>query len=322
MKFNGNAMRAAIGVIGAALTALALVSCGGGQAVEKFVPTRILAFGDESSFMDANGLKYSVNALKADGTIDCKANPIWVQGLAAAYGLVFPQCNPDAVAAPASQILATVDATSGNVKDQIDLFVTNGGSFGGKDLATVLAGARDILDQYALIKAGTTTEAQAIPILEQAGTALAAQVNRIGLAGGKVLIATVPDMGLTPFAVNAGTTDAALLTRLTSRFNSKLRVGLINDGHMTGLLLVDEAVQSIVKNPGASGYIVVDTAVCAVALPNCTTATLVPNRTNADGSVTIASGDTWLWSDATHFSAGGQKTLGSIALSRAQGNPF
>jgi hypothetical protein len=49
---------------------------------------------------------------------------------------------------------------------------------------------------------------------------------------------------------------------------------------------------------------------------------LVPNRTNADGSVTIASGDTWLWSDATHFSAGGQKTLGSIALSRAQGNPF
>jgi hypothetical protein len=46
----------------AAIAATALLaSCGGGQ-VEPFSPTRVLAFGDELSTIEADGRRYSINA--------------------------------------------------------------------------------------------------------------------------------------------------------------------------------------------------------------------------------------------------------------------
>ena len=309
MKFKGLGMQAsALRVMGAAAMALLLVSCGGGQQVEPFAPTRVLAFGDENSVIEANGDKHTIN-FKADANTarDCHKNPIWVQTLAAAYALLFPQCTVTGAVTP-SLILAEVGATSDRVKDQVDAFLARPASFGGKDLVTVLAGANDIIAQYNAIKAGTTTEAQAIAVLEQAGANLAGQVNRIGQAGGKVLISTVPDIGLTPFAVAENA--AAQLTRLTFAFNTKLRINLINDGHMIGLLLGDEMTQAIAKTSGWT----VDKAAClpAASVTLCDTTTLV----------TGAVGTAWLWADDRHMSSGGHAALGSAALSRAQGNPF
>ena len=51
---------------------------------------------------------------------------------------------------------------------------------------------------------------------------------------------------------------------------------------------------------------------CTVALPNCTTATLV----------TGASAEQYLWADATRLAPGGQNLLASLAVLRAQRNPF
>ncbi|HJV61508.1 MAG TPA: SGNH/GDSL hydrolase family protein [Albitalea sp.] len=329
-----NGLRAGVlRVTGALLLGAALASCGGGEQVQKFVPQRILSFGDENSVIvdggDHNGAKYTVNALKdvTAGTLDCKANPIWNEYLATAYALVFPQCNPDAVtttsniyAAPGAlaNLASAPNAGVSDVAAQVDSFIAQGNSFNGKDLVTVLAGGNDIYQQYLLIKAGTIDEAQAAATLEQAGSALAAQVNRIALAGGKVLISTVPDLGTTPFGVNedlAVSGRAALLTRLTARLNAKLRIGLINDGHMIGLILSDESISSVIKN--VSGFVNVKQGVCAVALPGCKTTSLI---TPTDG--TTASGDTWLWADDLHLSAGGHKIIGSLAVTRATGNPF
>ncbi|HMC16671.1 MAG TPA: SGNH/GDSL hydrolase family protein [Albitalea sp.] len=333
MNFKGVQMRASVfQVLGAMAAALLLASCGGGQQVEKFAPTRVLAFGDENSLIvddkvDANGYKYTVN-FKADASAqrDCIKNPIWVQVLAGGYGLVFPQCNPTHVATT-SQILAVANTTSGDVKRQVDEFVKTG-SFGGKDLVTVMAGSNDILAQYALIDSGAKTEAQATADLEQAGTDLAGQVNRIAQAGGKVLITTVQDMGLTAFAATekAAHSDydrAALLTRLTQAFNTLpakaaggLRINLINDGHMIGLLLHDEQIQSI----AASGWII-DKGACAVPLTTCDTFTPISDsRVTAPATPTSVS--SWLWADATHMSFGAHATLGSLALTRATNNPF
>ena len=51
------------------------------------------AFGDENSRIEANGDKYTINFKDTTtGLRDCKQNQIWVQTLASAYGLVFPQC--------------------------------------------------------------------------------------------------------------------------------------------------------------------------------------------------------------------------------------
>ena len=304
---------------------LLLASCGGGTQVEKFVPTRLLVFGDETSVLldannDANARKFGINALKVDKVaLDCALNPIWVQTLAASFGLTFQECNPKLVAAPTNRIYAASDASSVDVPGQIDRHLA-GDSFFVKDLVTILAGAKDIITQYETVKAGVS-EAAAAAELEAAGTALSAQVNRVARLGGKVLISLVPDMGLTPYAVaeEVGVAGrAAMLSRLTSAFNQKLRIGIINDGKLIGLLLTDELIQTIYKGASATStsYINAKAAACdpakAPQLQLCSTETLVTGATSSN----------YLWADDRHLSAGGHLNLGQIAVSRATNNPF
>ena len=325
MSFNlrmwrNAAWRSMAAVVGAA----ALASCGGGQQVVKFAPTRLIAFGDEASVIEdinnnANGRKHTVNALKADlVTLDCKSNPIWIQLLSSAYAITFAQCNPDAVASPGGIIRAAPLATVADVVTQIDAQVVSTG-FSGTDLVTVLAGANDIVARYKQYPALSADDA--VAAVEQAGSALADQVNRIGKLGGKVVVATVPDVGLTPYALaeKAAHTDtdrAALLTRLTARFNAKLRLGLINDGRMIGLIFADELIQAMVKNPATFSLLNVIDAVCdpvkAPQVSACTTQTLV----------TAGSAAVYLWADALQLSPVGQGNLGGLAITRARGNPF
>ncbi|HEY0857925.1 MAG TPA: SGNH/GDSL hydrolase family protein [Albitalea sp.] len=324
------AARHAAGLI---VAAMLLTACGGGgEQVERFVPTRLIAFGDENSVIvdsgDHNGRKYSVNyatAASAPGdpdVLDCAQLPIWIQSLVTFYGLVLPQCNA-AAAAPSALIEAEPGTFAADVTTQVDAFLAAGESFNGKDLVTVLAGQNDILREYELIKAGTVTEAQAIDTLEAAGTALAAQVNRIGQAGGKVIIATVPDMGLTPYAVGEGDEAQTRLSLLSARFNSRLRVGLINDGRMIGLVLLDEIVQSVVKAAQRADtndrLVPVVSPACASAVPACSLTTLNTATTPAPTALTIGN---WLWSDTTHLGVLGHSQLGSAARSRASNNPF
>ena len=312
--------------LGAALLGTTLLAaCGGGDQVTKFAPTRVLAFGDETSFIEdvagtGNGRKYSVNGLATDGvTIDCRVNPIWVQVVASGFGLVFPQCNTGAtpVAAPASRIYAVPGARVADVVGQVDRHVASGGGFGGTDLATVLAGANDVLALYAQFPG--VPEADLVAQAETAGSVLAQQVNRIADAGGKVVVSTAPDLGLSPYGIaqeRLAPGRAALLTKLSARFNARLRVGVVNDGRRIGLMFTDEALQSVSKFASATGFTNVVAPVCdpvaAPVLTACTTATLVSG----------GSGTSWLWADATRLSAGGQTLLGNLGLSRAVNNPF
>ena len=69
-----------IGVLACAL----LASCGGGNQASSYFATRVLAFGDESSVINADRSKYTVNALSTSGTttsLDCTTNPIWIQAV-------------------------------------------------------------------------------------------------------------------------------------------------------------------------------------------------------------------------------------------------
>lgn len=318
MKLTVNRFaRAALGATLLASAAL-LAACGGGQRVQTFYPTRVIAFGDELSVINANGTKYSVNAL-VSGTsqIDCASNPIWVQYVAAGYALAFPQC-PGVTTDPVSRIYATVGATVGDIAGQIDAHLTNGGGFAAGDLVTVLAGANDVVAQFQQYPA--VGEDQLLENVAAAGAALANQVNRLAASGAKVLIVTIPDMGLTPFAGDrsVGSTDGnpARLTRLSTKFNDALLVNLLNDGHKIGLVQLDQYLKSVenavLRGQTGSGFSNTTLVACAVALPNCTTNTLVPDAANAN----------WLWADARRLSANGQASLGTLALSRSRSNPF
>jgi len=307
-------------------------ACGGGSQVQTFTPNRIVVLGDETSVIvdvngDANGRKYTVNALASPTTdpftLACQANPLWVQVLANAYHIVYPQCNqsPSAVANPNGRIRAQPNAHVADIATQIDAQVAES-PFTSSDFVTILVGMHDILDQYAQFP--NTGESQLVANLEAAGSELGAQVNRVANTGAKVLISTVPNLGITPFAVaenqvNTDTNRAALLQRLTERFNAALRSTIENNGHKIGLVLADEYFDNI-YTAGGAGFTNLTAPVCDLTLSQL----VPPSAFDCTEDTLILGGNstTYLWADNLLLSPGGQQQLGSLALSRAQNNPF
>lgn len=317
MKLNVKSQVRAVLRAGMLVASALLAACGGGgQQVASFSPNRVIAFGDELSVINADGSKYTINALVTGSTtqLECAAAPIWIQLVAASYGLSFPQC-PGFATDPQSRIYAAEGATVADVATQIDTLVVNGG-FTTNDLVTVLAGANDVVAQFRQYP--TVGEDQLAANLTAAGNALAEQVNRLAGYGARVLIVTIPDMGLTPFAGDrsVGSTDGnpALLTRLSTKFNDALLVGILNDGHKIGLIQFDEYLKSVdtAARNGRGSLNNTSLAACSVALPKCTTNTLVPDAVNS----------VWLWADSRRLAPSGQSALGSLASSRARSNPF
>lgn len=298
----------------AALAATMLASCGGGTSqIEAFVADRLVVFGDETSALTADGRRYAVNTV-TDGVFDCSSQRIWVQALASIYDLAFAECNPDNVVTPQAIMRAAAGARVADVAAQVDAQLAGDG-VAGNTLVTVLAGTNDVLDFYAAFP--DTPRSELLSQARARGAQLAVEVNRLVAAGARVIVSTTPDVGLTPYALaeKAAHTDtdrAALLTTLTSEFNAGLRTTVLNDGRYVGLVLADEMVQAMTISPSSFGLGNIKDAACAVALPDCTTATLV---SGADAA-------TWLWADDLRMAFNAQNRLGILAINRARNNPF
>jgi hypothetical protein len=306
----------AVRAMGGVAAAVLLASCGGGDQIDPFVPARVISFGDENSLIadTSDGpRKYSVNfQAEANGPIDCTQFAIWNQIVASSYSLPFPECPGTATSTP-SRILATPNATVQDVATQIEGFLASD-SFG-RDFVTVLAGTHDILALQQQIGTAGYTLTDALRDAGQRGADLAAQVNRIAEAGGKVLVSTVPSVGFTP----QGRADAAKmdqLNQLSTEFNTQLRIGLVNDGRRIGLVLTDERIRQHVANGSLN---TTDSACNDETLGDVLTCTSQTLRTK-DGQT--ASPTTWLWADDLHMSPAGHSIAGSLALERARGNPF
>ncbi|MBK6865638.1 MAG: hypothetical protein IPG91_20065 [Ideonella sp.] len=332
MKFGIGALRA---LCIAAISAL-FVSCGGEELVP-FSPARLLVFGDQASVIVAaanpgEGRKYTINAVDADtGVFVCDLNPIWVQVLAFEYGISFRECPFPAEFAQVGYIRAMAGATAGGSTDidltaqvtrQLALAADAGGGINSTDLVTVYIGVNDIVAAFERYKAGIISSDEAVAEAEAAGETLAQQINRIAEAGGKVIVSTVPDVSVTPYAVTLGLEDPAYVTmlrNLTERVNARLLVTINNDGRKIGLIEINPYVAAVIGNPLGYGYANVEDAACLeevndVPLPvlACTSNTLQPSATAA----------TWLWADALQFGPQGHGQLGSLAASRARSQPF
>lgn len=302
-----------------------LGGCGGGTSqYEAFVAQRVIAFGDESTAITSEGAKYSVNGTTASTdangdtvyTLNCSSNPNWVQVLAGLYGYVFAECNPDRVEKPQALMRATAGARVVDIQAQVDAQIAAGG-FRNKDLVAIMAGANDILDLYAQFPG--RTESDIMAEVRSRGVRMAQQVNRLVDVGAKVIVSTVPDMGLTPFAVKQkaefdDTDRAALLSRLTAAFNEQLAVNVLLDGRYIGFVQADLTVQAMVRVPAFYGFANVTDAACAstVTLPACTDQTLNEN----------ASASAWMWADETRLGPSVHSQIGNLAVARARNNPF
>ncbi|MDC8774176.1 SGNH/GDSL hydrolase family protein [Roseateles albus] len=304
----------------AALSTLGvLAGCGGGtEQIEPFNPSRIIALGDESSLITPEGKKYTINALNATtGVLECENNPIWVQTLASSFGLVFAECNPNKVAAPQGLMRAKVGAKVADFKGQVDTLLVGG--IGPRDLISVLVGANDVLELYAKFPAQSRES-----LLAEArarGKALGAQVNRLANANGRIILSTLPDMGFSPLAETDRKVDStrpAFLSELTREFNLEMRVEIINDGRLIGLVLTDENTQVIARYPSSFGISNFTNAACLTtpALPDCTVKTLTPEATKDN------SWNSYLWATDRLYAPAGHAQIGRMAATRARNNPF
>lgn len=328
---------------------LLLASCGGGNGNEnqsvKFEARRLFVFGDESNLLltpssptAIDARKYSINGFTAGTTPansvpDCFVNVLWVQYVAAKYGLVFAECNPTGATVTA-QMRAAVGAKVGDVVTSLNTFFNGGGSFGKKDLVTIMVGTNDILELYDRVTNSANpaplTASAALAEAERRGRLLADQFDRItndDNTGGRALYVPVPDLGESAFGIAEEPgidLEDRLLHRISAAFNDELRVAITNNGRSIGLLNAYERFHNIIRavddGDDPFGLINVTGAACLSTspLPDCTTLTLKA----ANGSIPAATAFTWLWADGTHLSPGGHRVLGEDALDLLDTLPF
>ncbi len=305
-----------------ALAAL-LASCGGSSSstssnqVEPFKPNRIISFGDETSAILTDGRHFGVNGLNPETRqFDCTLNPTWNQQLASSFGMIYAQCNPYGLAVPQGKLFAEAGYRVADVSDKLDQFLADD-HLGPKDLVTFLVGMNDVIEIYRQFPA--QNRESLIAEAKARGTRLADLINRIANANGRVIVSTIYDMGLTPFALmeKENRTDvdrAVLLDDLSQAFNTALRVRLLNDGRYIGLVLADETVQQMARFPYAFGLANVSQGACRsnVSAQSCSSDTLL-----ADAAIS-----TWLWATDTLLTPSVQSRIGQIAIQRAHNNPF
>jgi outer membrane lipase/esterase len=302
-----------------------VASCGGGGQVVPFDPDRIVAFGDELSVIRTDGTKYSVNAFRiTDSTTnpptesttetDCARSPIWIQSVATTFGLAFDRCQGSATAA-SGQVLAQPGHKVADLPAQIA--AVQGAALGESDLAVVMIGMNDILELYA--RYPTSSREALLDEVRDRATSLGNQINALAQSGPAVVVLTVPDLGLTPYArqQNTDTGDAtrsALLSSLTSAFNNRMSVTLVNDGRLIGLVYADIETQNMFRFPSSFGLSNVLDSACldTAAPPACTTATLATGATSAGH----------MWAAPLLPGPTVQARLGIVAASRARNNPF
>jgi outer membrane lipase/esterase len=310
----------------AGATGLLLASCGGGGGpVEPFVPTRVLAIGDEMSLIESNGRKHSINAFRVTDPntnpptestteTDCTRNPIWVQAVANNFGLPFAQCLGTAQEAR-SQILAQANAKAGSFAAQ--LAARQGAGLNDKDLVLVMLGMHDVLELYAQFPGRSAADLS--NEITARGEQLGRSVSDLARSGPAVVVLTLHDLGLTPFATaeNTRTGDtgrAGLLTELTAAFNRGMSRQLVNDGRLIGIVLNEDDSRSFSRFPASFGLSNATAAACrsTAVLPDCTTATLIENATAFNH----------LWADSLRPGPTYHARMAVGAETRARNNPF
>ena len=321
-RFKSRVAQALVAIV----SLCAFAACGGGGDTEEpFDPNRVLVFGDELSYLEADGRKYSINARKiTDSTtdpvtespteLDCTRSPLWVQTVASHFDLVFDRCMGTATEA-SGQILAQPGHKVADLPAQ--LAAVQGASFNERDLALMMIGMHDILELYARYPAESASS-----LLDEArdrATVYGERINTLARSGPAVVVLTVPDVGLTPFAraQNTSTGDSGrsrLLTDLTKAFNDRMSVTLINDGRLIGLVYADIETQNMHRFPNSYSLTNVNDPAClaSAVLPDCRSNTLVTNATATK----------YMWADALRPSPAVQSRLGTLATHRASNNPF
>ncbi len=228
-----------------ALAAAALVACSDADTFEPLQPTRVVSFGDSLSDLGSQGgARWTVNGV---------ANNIWVETLAANYGLSISAAAAGGQAY--AEGLACVAASGGAagqpcsttaVQAQISNFLAVQ-SFAAKDLVAIQGGANDVLLAVGGFIAGTQTAAARDAAIDAAADALSTEVKRLISAGAnQIALTNLPDIGKTPL----GAANSSAYIAATRRFNDRLKINLVAQGDKVLLLDLELFFNREIANAG------------------------------------------------------------------------
>lgn len=309
-----------------ALAAGALVGCGGGTSqVEAFVPARVVILGDESSVVvddgAADGLRYTINDRTSATAGKCLVLPTFSQSMVSGYGMATKECNPNSVTPKAvvmAKVNAQVDDPANGLGQQVAQ-VSNG--LGKTDMVLVHIGANDMIALYESVRDGRMTAAAGLAEAQRRGRHAAETVNAILGTGARAVVTTIPDMGLSPYAIAQERSNPgarATLAAMSYEYNAYLRTSIDGtrfDGRNYGLVLADDIVAAMAKVPGAffaSPAIATEPACSTASVLDCTTTNLV----------TGASATSHLWASDRHLGPIAHARIGAEIQSRMFNNPF
>ena len=261
-----------------------------------------------------------VQMIGPDGALIGKftTNPglVWAEYLAAYYGTDASTDGDGGTNYAVGGARAGVDTVGGlgptpSLATQVGSYLAaTGGSADPNALYAVWAGANDLFAVQA-----DPSQAQAI-----IGTAIGAEVGAIGAlqqAGARyVLVANMPDIGLTPAARAGGELGMAQGTALAQAYNEALFGALASQG--LSVIPVDtfHFLQEVVANPGAYGITNVTTPGCAVQPAPAGGSALF---CNPGSYVTPGVGSTWMFADGIHPTTATHAMMAQLAVSMIEG---
>lgn len=191
----------------------------------------------------------------------------------------------------------------------------HGGSFTGKELITVLAGANDVFFNIDRVADGTQAPETAGTNVATAGAQLANLIKAELLAKGakRVVVLNLPNISNTPASRAAGPTGQALVDQMTKAFNAQLAAGLA--GTEANVLQVDLYAENTAHatDPARFGLSNVTTPACTNTFPNAPEGFLAPSLTCTVDTVRPDS-SRFLFADTVHPTPYGHSLLRDMTL--------
>ena len=185
--------------------------------------------------------------------------------------------------------------TTKPVVDQMTAHLTAaGGSYTGKELVTVLAGANDVFMELASVAAGAQTPQTAVTNVATAGATLGGLIKAMVVAKGakQVLVINMPYVAGTPFGQHLDAQTRGLVDAMTTNFNEQLAAQLAG---VPGVVVGDfySEFKAMLSTPAQYALTNVTTPVCG---PNA-----LSNPANVPGTSLICNASNVIQGDISHY---------------------
>ena len=272
--------------------------------------SNVIAFGD--SLSDAGNLSLSIDpAFQPPQQFTTNPGSVVVQNVALALGhpLSASLTGGNDYAWGGAGVFNNAPGTPGGVPtvtSQITTYLASHPTLDSHALYTMWAGANDIFAAY-------TAPATAQGLIVTAAQGELTLLRELQNAGAKnILVLNLPNIGVTPLAIESSAADAATLTSLSTTYNGQLNSGLaqLNKGiipvNAFGLL------NQVIARPGAYGFTNVTTPACGIGSDSV--------LCGPQGSIfpyTYAPGTnySYLFADDVHPTTGADVMLAQVVLS-------